>query len=46
MLWLEFIGIDLEELDRLLGVLASDIVEGASGDVVRLALSDQRIVFK
>jgi hypothetical protein len=46
MLWLEFSGIDFEEVDRLLWMLASDIVEGTGGDVVRLALSNQRVVLK
>ena len=46
MLWLEFSGIHFEEIDRLLGMLASDIVEGTGGDVVGLALSNQRVVLK
>jgi hypothetical protein len=46
MLWLELSGIDFEEVDRLLWMLASDIVEGTGGDVVRLALPNQRVVLE
>jgi hypothetical protein len=45
VLWFEFAGIYLEEIHRLLWVLASNIVESASGDIVRLTVSHQRIVF-
>jgi hypothetical protein len=40
MLWFEFSGIYFEEVNRLLWVLASNIMEGTGGDVVRLALSN------
>jgi hypothetical protein len=46
MLWLEIIGIDFEEVNGFLWMLASDIVEGAGRYVVRLTLFNQRIVFK
>jgi hypothetical protein len=46
MLWLELSSIDFEEVDRLLWMLASDIVEGTGGDVVRLAFSNQRVVLE
>lgn len=36
----------LEELDRLGWMLAGDIVEGSCGDIVRLSLADQRIIFE
>lgn len=44
VLWFEFTGIYLEEIHQLLWVLASYIMESASGNIVRLALSHQRIV--
>ncbi len=46
MIWLEFSGIYFEEVRRLLRVLAGDIMESTGGNVVGLALSDQRIVLK
>lgn len=46
MLWFEFSGIHFEEVDRLLWMLASNIVEGTGGDVVGLALSNQGVVLE
>jgi hypothetical protein len=46
MLWFKFTGIYFEEVHRLLWVLASNIVESTGGDVVRLALPNQRVVLK
>ena len=46
VLCFEFASVYLEEIHRLLWVLASNIVESASGDIVRLALSYQRIVLQ
>ena len=46
VLCFEFTGIHLKEIHWLLWMLASNIVESASGDIVRLALSHQRIVLQ
>ena len=46
MLRLELRSIHLEEVDRLLGMLARDIMEGAGRDVVRLALAHEGVVFQ
>lgn len=46
VLCFDFTSIHLEEIHRLLWMLASNIVESASGDIVCVALSHQRIVLQ
>lgn len=46
LLGTQFAGIQAEELVRLGGVLARDIVESSRGDVVSLALTHQAVVLE
>lgn len=46
LLRLELLRIHFEEIDQLLWVLASNIMESGGGDVVGLALLNKRVVFE
>lgn len=46
LLPLKLLLIHLEELDRLLGMHARDIVEGGRGDVVGLAFAHEGVVIE
>jgi len=46
LLGVELPGVHLEELGRLGGMVASDVVKCRRGDVVGLALADQAVILQ
>jgi hypothetical protein len=46
MFGLKFLRINLEKLNRFLGLLSGDLVKGEGGDVVGLSFADEGVVFK